>query len=175
MELRHMELRLPWYWLARSGSGRIVGRAETDGSVHINSVSMMQDLESEHRFRNSALPYKTTYGTRLRNVQAIPDTPYAIHSGAIGIVKYEALPRDVQINKEEIDVDDAEEDQLSDRFGNFLENLGDMDGLHFFLNHHAHMAFGSQWFYEDLEDVLDKICLSTDLSDKMENDLDLSF
>eukprot|EP00973_Karenia_brevis_P035913 4955309-Karenia_brevis.AAC.1 len=30
MELRHIKLNLPWYWLARSGSGLIVGRAETD-------------------------------------------------------------------------------------------------------------------------------------------------
>eukprot|EP00973_Karenia_brevis_P071299 9904365-Karenia_brevis.AAC.1 len=67
MELRHIKLNLPWYWLARSGSGLIVGRAETGDCVFIDSVSKLNELEQEHRFRSSKLPYKKTYGTRLRN------------------------------------------------------------------------------------------------------------
>eukprot|EP00973_Karenia_brevis_P046552 6456587-Karenia_brevis.AAC.1 len=49
MELRHIKLSEPWYWLARSGSGFIVGRAETGGSVLINSISKLHELEAEHR------------------------------------------------------------------------------------------------------------------------------
>eukprot|EP00973_Karenia_brevis_P061682 8578226-Karenia_brevis.AAC.1 len=49
MELRHIKLKEPWYWLARSGSGLIVGRAETGGSVLINSISKLHELEAEHR------------------------------------------------------------------------------------------------------------------------------
>eukprot|EP00973_Karenia_brevis_P095815 12429222-Karenia_brevis.AAC.1 len=79
---------------------------------------MLHELEGEHRFRNSALPYKTTHGTRLLNVHAIPDTPYVIHAGAITIVKYEPLSEDVQINQEEIDVEEAQEDQISNGFRN---------------------------------------------------------
>eukprot|EP00973_Karenia_brevis_P063923 8885425-Karenia_brevis.AAC.1 len=174
MELRHIKLNQPWYWLARSGSGLIVGRAETDGFVLMESVAQLQEYEEEHRFRSTKLPYKKTYGTRLRNVQAVPDTPYVLHVGAVGVVKYQAPEWARDDLQPDVDNDPESVPGVSRKFEEFVESVGDSDGLYALIRQHATSRCGSTWWREDLKTVLDEICMESGLLDHMESDLDLA-
>ena len=65
----------------------IYARAYFGDAQRIASLTEWNALRSEHRV-NGGLPYKRTYGFRIRDLQVMKPVPFRHPRGAIGTVRY---------------------------------------------------------------------------------------
>ena len=87
MEVRGRNLAGGPYYLG--SSGLIWGRAVLDSGVRIATDEEWVALRGEHRVDTDILPYRKTYGFRIRSVERLGrPMPYTHPRGAIGIVRF---------------------------------------------------------------------------------------
>ena len=90
MEIRDRRLGLGKWFLACEA--KVHGSVEVVEAVLIKDMVMYDALFAEHRFQCSQLPYRTTVGLRLADVQHFASpVPYRHLRGAVGTPKFRPL------------------------------------------------------------------------------------
>ena len=86
MEIRSTAFRAGKYYLGHNK--RILAVAYLGKPVRIASTEQWIELQSRHRVRSTALPYKKTFGLPTLCVQQVRPAPCEHPRGAVSVVKY---------------------------------------------------------------------------------------
>lgn len=99
IELRCRPIKRRCIWLGQSESKEILAKLDIGKSTLIDDHDY-QFMQSQHKCNLSQKPYKKTYAIEINRVDHIQPIRYQHKRGAIGFIRYDAIPQDMPNVKE---------------------------------------------------------------------------